>query len=329
MIEFAWPWLSLMLLLPPIIWFLVPGKKPNSGSALRVPQLAGFESLEVSLHKNTRFNKNYRFLTLIFVLLVIAAVRPQWLGDPLDLPTSGRDLMLGVDISGSMREQDFRYSGRVVSRLSVVKQLGSQFIERRSGDRIGLILFGAKAYVQTPLTYDRQTVQRFLGEAVVGLAGKATAIGDAIGLSIKRLRSRPQESRVLILLTDGANTAGEVEPLEAAKQAKKLGIKIYTIGVGADPGASGQLFSFAFGSRQSDLDEKALTRIAEKTGGRYFRARNTSEMEEIYNLINQLEPTEGKGEPLRPLKELFIWPLGTAFILGLGLLFWRLRGIVR
>ncbi len=328
MIELAWPWFGLTLLLPLLVWFILPVKKTDSGTALRVPRLDRFIRIQAEQNNKSLFNIYHVMSAFFYVLLVLAVMRPQWLGEPLDLPTSGRDLMLGIDISGSMQEQDFRYSGRYVSRLNVVKHLGDQFIERRTGDRIGLILFGAQAYIQTPLTYDRQTVQKFLGEAVVGLAGKATAIGDAIGLAIKRLRKRPQESRVLILLTDGANTAGEVEPLVAAKLAKKLGIKIYTIGVGADSTGSNQLFSFAFGSRQSDLDEKTLKALAKETDGQYFRARNTDEMEKIYKIIDQLEPTEGEEEPLRPLQELFIWPLGVSFFLGLGFVFLGLRGKV-
>lgn len=325
MIEFAWPWLSISLILPLLVHFLVPAKKHQAGRALKVPELSRFNNIGAKSLDPAPVNRYVWLAFFLYTLLVLAAMRPQWLGEPLELPTSGRDLMLGVDISGSMREEDFRYSGDYVSRLGVVKYLGKEFIERRKGDRIGLILFGAQAYVQTPLTYDRRTVQKFLDEAVVGLAGKATAIGDAIGLSIKRLRERPQESRVLVLLTDGANTAGEVDPLEAAALASKLGIKIYTIGVGSEPTASSRAFSLAFGSAQSDLDEKTLIKLAEETGGRYFRARNTKEMEEIYNLIDKLEPTEGKGESLRPLKELFFWPLSAFFIIAMFAIILRTR----
>ena len=233
--------------------------------------------------------------------------------------------MLGVDISGSMQEEDFRYAGRYVPRLAVVRELARQFIAEREGDRIGLILFGEQAYVQTPLTLDRATVQHFLAEATVGLAGKATAIGDAIGLSIKRLRQRPEGSRVLILLTDGANTAGNVEPQEAATLAHELGITIYTIGVGSD-GTNRSAFGFPFGGRGSDLDEGTLIRIAEATGGRYFRARSTEEMAQIYATIDELEPTETAGEALRPRLEWFHWPLGLALVLGLSWLLFESRG---
>ena len=315
MISFAWPWFGLCLVLPILVWIFLPVQKDRNSASLKVPSLQRFNQLKSKGVTTQRFRAAHIVAAIIWCLLVAAAMRPQWLGEPINLPVSGRDLMLGIDISGSMAEDDFQYEGRLVSRLSVVKELGRQFIDRRSGDRIGLILFGEQAYVQTPLTYDRKTVQHFLGEAVVGLAGKATAIGDAIGLSLKRLRKRPEESRVLILLTDGANTAGNVAPQDAAEQAKKLGIKIYTIGVGSDGTDRRSVFGFPFGSQGSDLDEKSLTEIAETTGGRYFRAKNTEEMQEIYNIIDSLEPTEDDGEQLRPMFELFIWPLGFALVL--------------
>ena len=322
MIDFAWPWFALLFLLPLLIWLLVPATvRTDKGSALKVPDLARFRQMQAGLQRSRKPQTRHWLALLLWCLLVAAAMRPQWLGEPLAMPTSGRDLMLGVDISGSMREEDFRYAGRFVSRLDVVKELGREFIERRQGDRIGLILFGEQAYVQTPLTYDRKTVQHFLGEAVVGLAGKSTAIGDAIGLSLKRLRKRPQESRVLILLTDGANTAGNVAPGEAASLSKQLGVKIYTIGVGSDDSLNRGMFGFPFGGRTSDLDEDALIEIAEKTGGRYFRARNTEQMEEIYELIDELEPTDDQGRQFRPMRELFSWPLGAAFLMACGWLF--------
>ena len=162
-------------------------------------------------------------------------LRPQWVGEPIALRISGRDLMLAVDLSGSMKRRDMQVGRDWVTRLAVVKRVAGEFIARRDGDRIGLILFGTRAYLQAPLTFDRPTVRTLLSEeAVIGLAGEQTAIGDAIGLGVKRLRERPAENRVLVLLTDGANTAGEVNPMDAARFAAKLGLKIYTIGVGAD-----------------------------------------------------------------------------------------------
>ncbi len=243
-------------------------------------------------------------------------MRPQWLGDFVEFPVSGRDLIMAVDLSGSMQEEDFLLRGQRVDRLTATKFVAGDFIDRRIGDRIGLILFGERAYLQAPLTLDRKTVKTLLYESAIGLAGRATAIGDAIGLAVKRLRLRENANKVLILLTDGANSAGEVEPIEAARLAAREGLKIYTIGVGADE----MVVDFFFGSRKinpsADLDEKTLNEIADMTGGRYFRARDTQELDEIYVLLDELEPVERDVRRFRPRKSLYFWPLTIAMIIA-------------
>ncbi|NOQ62938.1 MAG: VWA domain-containing protein, partial [Methyloprofundus sp.] len=258
-------------------------------------------------------------------LLVLASTRPQWLGEPIEQAVSGRDLMLAVDLSGSMKEQDFMLNNQRVDRLTATKAVANEFIERRVGDRLGLILFGTNAYLQSPLSFDRKTVQVLLNEAFLGLAGESTAIGDAIGLAVKRLQKQETDSRVLILLTDGANTAGEVTPIKAAEIAAKEQLKIYTIGIGADE----MMVRSFFGSRKvnpsRDLDEKTLTAIAEKTGGRYFRARNTDELQRIYQILDALEPVEKDKQFFRPHNELFFWPLAAALFLAAMIAFTRLR----
>jgi len=256
--------------------------------------------------------------SIAWILLVLACTRPQWLGEPIEQAVSGRDLMLAVDLSGSMEVQDFFINKRAVDRLSAIKWVASDFINRRVGDRLGLILFGSQAYLQTPLTFDRKTVITLLNESAIGLAGDNTAIGDAIGLAIKRLKNQPDNSRVLILLTDGANTAGEVTPLKAAELAASNHLKIYTIGVGADE----MIIRSFFGSRKvnpsTDLDENTLVKIAESTGGRYFRARNAEELNNIYMLLDKLEPIEKDKQFFRPRSELYYWPLAIAlFLVGL------------
>jgi Ca-activated chloride channel family protein len=212
-----------------------------------------------------------------------------------------------------------------VTRLEVVKQVAGEFIERRDGDRIGLILFGTRAYLQAPLTFDRPTVRTLLEEAVIGLAGEQTAIGDAIGLGVKRLKERPAKNRVLILLTDGANTAGEVHPLDAARFAAKLGLKIYTIGVGADVAMMRRLYGTARVNPSADLDEPTLAAIARATGGRYFRARQTNELVDIYRTLDELEPVIGDEEQFRPTTELYYWPLALALLMATSLLAGGLR----
>ena len=315
MIHFDWIWAFLALPLPYLVYKLIPAAPRQSEAALHVPFMHDFESY--SADKADTTNKLILlFALLAWLFLVIASARPQWLGDPVELPVSGRDLMLAVDLSGSMEVEDFKLNGQLVDRLTATKSVASEFIKRRKGDRIGLILFGKKAYLQTPLTFDRQTVSTLLNESVIGLAGKETAIGDAIGLAVKRLEKEEVNSRVLILLTDGANTAGEVTPLKAAELAKQYKLKIYTIGIGADE----MIVRSIFGSRRvnpsADLDEKTLTAIAKTTNGKYFRARNTQELEKIYLLLDELEPVEKETQNFRPTTALYFWPLSFSFTIS-------------
>ena len=322
MFEFQWPWLFLALPLPLLIWRLAKPATQNTGAALRIPfyrELSSLSGERYSQEVRTRYQNILPWLT--WLLLIIAASRPVWLGEPIELQGSGRDLMMAVDLSGSMEITDMEFEGYQVDRLVVTKAVVSDFIERRRGDRLGLILFGSQAYLQTPLTFDRQTVQTLMEESAIGMAGNKTAIGDALGLAVKHLRKRPEDSRVLVLLTDGANTAGEISPLQAANIAKEEKIKIYSIGLGAEemvqPGLFGSLFGAQTVNPSADLDEKTLTEMADLTGGRYFRARNTEELEDIYTLLDQLEPVLVDEETFRPTKSLFFWPLALALLLSL------------
>jgi Ca-activated chloride channel homolog len=314
MIHFEWPWLLLALPLPLLVRWLLPARMAVEQAALKVPFLDDFSDAETK--SATQPNKLPLLLASIaWVSLVIACTRPQWLGEPIEQAVSGRDLMMAVDLSGSMEVQDFFINKRAVDRLTAIKYVATDFINRRVGDRIGLILFGTQAYLQTPLTFDRKTVMTLLNESAIGLAGDNTAIGDAIGLAIKRLKNQPDNSRVLILLTDGANTAGEVAPLKAAELASANHLKIYTIGVGADE----MIVRSFFGSRKvnpsSDLDENTMVKIAETTGGRYFRARSSDELNNIYMLLDKLEPVEKDKQFFRPRSDLFYIPLAMAMFL--------------
>ncbi len=319
MFEWAWPLMGLLLPLPWLLRRLLPAVKEPQHAALRVPFFDELQQLtaQQSSTQAAKFNRSPWLAILIWCCLILAVMRPQWLGEPVATPLTGRDLLMAVDVSGSMEVPDLTLGGESVDRLTVVKVIGGDFIQQRLGDRVGLILFGSQAYLQTPLTHDRHTVSQMLSEAQIGIAGTATAIGDAIGLAIKRLRDRPDQSRVLILLTDGDNTAGEVDPREAARLAAESNIKIYTIGLGAE---SMQIPGF-FGSRtvnpSADLDEALLSEIAALTGGRYFRAKESDQLSEIYQLLDQLEPSEGESEYYRPREELYPWPLGVALILSL------------
>jgi len=314
MIEWLWPG---MLLLGPLPWLVRRLAPPVQGHepALRAPFFQQWQRLSESQTKPSRSSRQLPVYALwaLWLLLLLAAARPMWVGEPVELPNSGRDLMLAVDISGSMQLEDMELSDQLVSRLRAVKQVGSEFIEQRQGDRLGLILFGSNAYVQSPLSFDTATVRRFLLEAQIGFAGQETAIGDAIGLAVKRLRERPAQSRVLILLSDGKDTASSVQPLDAAKLAAELGIRIYTIGIGADRLTMPGLFGSSFGARQinpsAELDESGLQEIADLTGGAYFRARNPAELASISRLLDELEPIEVDTASYRPRQSLGYIPL--------------------
>ncbi|MFS8608699.1 MAG: VWA domain-containing protein [Gammaproteobacteria bacterium] len=299
---------------------IVPPASVERDAALVVPAGNPFASLAAPQAARPASNRRLLGLWAIWMLTVIAAARPQLVGEPVAVPMTGRDLLLAVDLSGSMEEQDFQLEGRWVNRLVATKAVADDFIERRVGDRIGLILFGREAYLQAPLTFDRETVRTLLDEAVIRLAGKETAIGDAIGLAIRTLDDAgiEQGRRVLILLTDGANTAGAVDPLKAAELAARRGVVIYTVGIGADALTVRSLFGLRQINPSADLDEKTLTQIAELTGGRYFRARDTEEFAEIYAILDELEPAETEASGYRPVKELFFWPLAAAVLIVLA-----------
>ena len=308
MLEWQWLWALYLLPLPLLIWWLIPSKKNQEQAALKVPFLQ-----DLAQSGDTTNPRSWRWLARLLVLLgwgcfVAALARPVMVGELVQLPQSGRNLMLAVDLSLSMQEADYQMSNRMVDRLTATKFVAGEFIERREGDRIGLILFGDQAYLQAPLTFDRQTVRRLLDESALGLAGKNTAIGDAIGLALKRLKEQPDNEHILVLMTDGENTAGVVSVDDAADMAKKNGLKIYTVGIGAQQRAS---FDF-FGSRGSGLDEETLKKVAEMTGGRYFRALDTDSFREIYAELDRLEPIERQQQQWRPRTDLFFWPLAAA-----------------
>ncbi len=310
----AWPWLLLLAPLPWILRILMPASSTGDLQALRVPWFS-----DVAGGKAGWMRRPWLALvaTLVWLLLVVAAARPQWVGEIESLPVTGRDLLLAVDISGSMDTQDMILNKSAVNRLKVVKKVAGEFIQRRHGDRVGLVLFGSRAYLQTPLTFDTETTATLLEESEIGLAGRETAIGDAIGLAVKRLRDDAASDRVLVLLTDGANTSGEVQPLQAAEFAARDGLTVYTVGVGADEMMVQDFFGSRVVNPSADLDEDTLRSIADRTGGRYFRARDAEGLEKIYEILDELEPVESDVEIIRPVDELFYWPMGLAYVLAL------------
>lgn len=316
MFELAWPWVFALLPLPWLARLLLPAA--DSGEP--VLKVGFLNELEGLAGRRARLNlptwRQQAPFVVIWLLLLCAAARPQWLGEPVPIAASGRDLLVAVDVSGSMDFPDMQWQNEDISRLDLVKALMGDFLQDREGDRVGLILFGSQAYLQAPLTFDRRTVRTFLIEAQIGIAGKNTAIGDAIGLAVKRLRERPAQSRVLVLVTDGANNAGEIDPMTAARLAAEEGITIYPIGIGADPEQGGVLGMLGF-NPGIDLDEPSLRAIAETTGGEYFRARDSEELQAIEATLDRLEPVAQKPTLARPTLPLYPWPLGLALLLSL------------
>lgn len=316
--PFAWPWLWLLLPLPVLMrwWPLRDSQAP----ALRVPYDPARLQLQASSSSAGAWFAGV-LLWLAWLCLCAAAARPQQLGEPVEPPREGRQMMLAVDLSGSMSEADMQLGGRVVDRLTAAKAVLADFLDRREGDRIGLVVFGQQAYALTPLTADRATVREQLRDSVVGLAGRETALGDAIGLAVKRLREQPEGQRVLIVLTDGVNTAGVLEPLKAAELAKAEGVRVYTVAFGGTGGMS--LFGVQLAGGDDQVDEATLTQVASETGGRFFRARDTDELAGIYAELDRLEPIKSAGPAMRPRIERYPWPLACALVLGVLGLAWR------
>lgn len=318
--ELAWPWAILALPLPWLLRAVLPASSRGQ-TALAVDFLPELEALAGQSARLALPGWGRQFpAVLVWLLLVLAAMRPEWRGEPLPLPSTGRDLLLAVDVSGSMDQPDMQWDNQPVSRLELVQRLFGEFIEHRHGDRVGLILFGSQAYLQAPLTFDRRTVRTWLDDAVVGIAGGNTAIGDAIGLAIKRLRERPADSRVLVLITDGANNGGEIEPLLAARLAAEAGIRIHTVGIGAAPGdaSPGEASPRAFGSAM-ELDEATLEAVARQTGGLYFRATSHATLDAVGDTLDRLEPAAQAPERTHRTLPLYPWPLGLAVLASFAL----------
>tara|TARA_R110002073_G_scaffold27244_2_gene88183 strand:- start:2312 stop:3295 length:984 start_codon:yes stop_codon:yes gene_type:complete len=323
MFEFAWPWMLLLLPLPWLFWRFLPPATSVKQGVLFAPFICAYSETQTTV-VNRPYLRSFRIWGALFcwLLLVTATARPQWLGEETELPETGRNLLLAVDVSGSMEIADL--DDERTNRLEVVKQVAGEFIRRREGDRIGLILFGSEAYLQTPLTFDRTTVASLLQDAVIGIAGRETAIGDAIGMALKRLKNASGET-VLVLLTDGANNAGHVQPHNAAELAAQKGLRIYTIGVGGEPREVRSFFGTRMVDPASDLDEETLRIIADTTGGQYFRATDRETLHDIYRQLDKLEPTIEGNRTVRPSTELFSWPLGLCLVISFMLTIGRWR----
>ncbi|GAA5646129.1 MULTISPECIES: vWA domain-containing protein [Vibrio] len=311
-IELAWWWMLALLPLPLLIYWLTPSARKTAPIYLAYLPRADA--------KSSPKNVSARVLAaLVWIALIIAAARPVWYGDPVTTQPKHRDLMLVVDLSYSMSQKDMKQGDNYIDRLSAVKHVLTDFIAKRQGDRLGLVLFADHAYLQTPLTLDRNTISEQLNSAVLRLIGTKTAIGEGIGLATKTFIDSDAPQRVMILLSDGSNTAGVLDPIEAAKIAKKYQATIYTIGVGAGEMTVQDFFMTRKVNTASDLDEKTLMEIAKMTGGQYFRARDSQQLATIYDTINSLEPVSEGSQTWRPEQEWFGIPLGIALVLSVVL----------
>lgn len=326
--HFAEPYAFWLLLLPMISRALLPAVKGLHGDALRVPFLKDLQRIsiksgklwETTLTGNNKISPRLIFLYTLWCLLVLALARPQWLGEPIRMRSYSRDVLMVMDISNSMQEPDFAIQRRRVDRLTAVKKVAKEFISKRQDDRMGLILFGTNAYLQAPITFDKKSVSEILLQMDAGMAGNSTAIGDALGLALKTLKDSPnKDKKVIILLTDGENNDGSLTLPQAISLAKQEGVKIYTIGVGADNSIMQSFMGYNLVGN-SALDEKSLQEIAKETQGRYFRAKDTNSLEKVYQAIDKLEPTINDNQYVQETKELYYIPLLMAFFLGLGMI---------
>ncbi len=317
--RFLYPEMFLLLFLPWCIFFLLPKVSGPLGGALKVPFLDDIKQIKArigSLHfpfieKTLSFSFKLLYVYTIWTLLVFAAARPQYVGEPHHIRKQSRDIMLVVDISNSMLQPDFSTQTRRLDRMTAVKAVISAFIEKRTEDRFGLILFGTQAYLQSPLTFDRQTVKEILLNTDAGMAGGSTSIGDALGLALKNLKDNNKNNKLIILLTDGENNDGFLSMAQAISLAEKENIKIYTVGVGGQANFIESLFHL----RDAELDETSLKELAKRTQGNYFRASDLNDLSQIYQQIDTLEPQVEKQNIVQETKELFYIPLLLALFL--------------
>ena len=324
MYQLIWPIVLLFLPLP-LIFRRVLRASRHTGTnyeALRVPFFSRLQQLHPQQPSTSQSISPFLWI-LAWISFVLAAARPVWIGQPVPLQKEARNIMLTLDVSASMDEQDFDVNGRPLTRLQMVKRLAKDFIQKRKGDNLGLVIFGSEAYTYAPLSPDTKTLTGLMDEIGVGIAGNKTAMGDALAMAVQSVASVPQNARIVILMSDGFANTGVVSVPEALELAKNANVKVYTIGIGSDKQMAQDFFGFVQMNNPLDLDEETLQQIATQTGGKYFRAKSTSDLKQIYELIDQLETTQAEEKIIRPQKEMAFY-----FIL-FGLLCWFLAFFTR
>lgn len=319
MIGFIWPWLLLLLPLPLLVRRWLPPVGTVGEGALKAPFLAELMAMqEASGGGVAGQGQGQGWLPLLlWALLLLSAAQPVWLDDDQPLPASGRDLMLLLDVSGSMRQMDFAREGELLNRLDLVKEVALRFVAGRHGDRLGLILFGEKPFLRAPLTWDRQVIGELIAEAQISLAGESTAIGDAIGLAIKRMRRLEAKSRVLVLVTDGANNEGYIDPRQAAHLAAGEGMRIYTIGIGRSDAPAPNPWGVWSTEHAARFEREMLEEMAAITGGRFFHTLDVQGLAEAWRALDELEPALDRGASNYLAKPLYPWTLLSALVPGL------------
>lgn len=306
--SFAHPWVLFFLLLIPLLAWL-QGRAGQQPAFLysSIQLVKGITSLSRS--RSGAILAKFRWLAL--ALLILALARPQTEQGHTQITASGVDIVVAIDLSGSMRSEDFELSGERANRLEVAKDVLRKFIQKRANDRIGLVAFAGRAYTAAPLTLDHEFLQQNLDRLQIGMIEDSTAIGSALSASINRLRDVPSKSKIVILMTDGQNNAGSIQPLTAAEAAEAIGVKVYTIGVGrrgyAPMPMTGMFGQTVYQQVKVDIDEDTLTKIAEKTRGKYFRADSTSTLRSIYEEIDRFEKSEVKAKKYSLYEEKFAW----------------------
>lgn len=318
-LHLQWP-LALMLLPAPLLWPIFirsrfRHERIQAGDGIELPP-----SLALALSHPDTASAQHDIARLIlpvlaWLCLITALAQPVRPGDAVISPASGRAMVLAIDLSGSMEREDFTLDGVAADRLTIVQSVAQDFITRRQGDRLGLVVFGKDAYIASPLTFDLNGLADSLAGVGIGMAGRSTAIGDALGLSLSMLRKDSASSKAIILLSDGTNNAGTVEPEAAASLAREFGVRVHTIAL-----ASEHTITRGYATSPSaDLDEATLKAVAEAAGGEYFRARTTAELTRMYAAIDQLESSAEDAPPTRPTDDLRVWPLIALFLTTLAM----------
>jgi len=318
MITFEYPYMAFLLIVPFLIRLFKKRSFSQKSRALKVPFVKDIKNIEnasshfASFQKTRLFNKSFLGLLFCYTFVVISLMYPVRLSEPEQLKVQGRDILLVTDISTSMLEEDFAYRGQRLSRMEAVRAVVADFAKNRANDRMGLILFGTRAYLQVPLTFDKQALLDVLASMQAGMAGQTTSIGDAVALALKTLKNTKtnKDNQVIILLTDGENNDGQMSVPEAVKLAKDEGVKIYTVGIGSPQMSLTQAF---FGIRNSGLDETTLKQLAEETKGRYFKVTTLKELIDVYRKIDLLEEQDLDDHIVYQKTPLYYIPLLIAF----------------